>query len=96
MKVSTSFFDFSDTLFGFISVNHNFLSDRNGSWGLRWVTTVHKLLLRLFCLLFQPKGKVSALSRGKSGMILILIDNSHFYPETSDENFKFNYLKPKQ
>jgi len=31
-----------------------------------------------------------------SGMILILIDNSHFYPETSDVNFKFNYLKPKQ
>jgi hypothetical protein len=29
---------------------------------------------RLFCFLFQLKGKGSALSRGKSGMISILID----------------------
>jgi hypothetical protein len=33
------------------------------------------------CLLFQLKGKVSALSRGMSGMILN--DQLNFYPETS-------------
>jgi hypothetical protein len=39
---------------------------------------------RLFCFLFQLKGKGSALSRGKSGMISILIDDLYFYPDTSD------------
>jgi hypothetical protein len=36
------------------------------------------------CFLFQLKGKGSALSRGKSGMISILIDDLYFYPDTSD------------
>jgi hypothetical protein len=37
------------------------------------------------------KGKVSALSRGMSGMISILIDYSNFYPDSSNLNLKFKY-----
>jgi len=44
---------------------------------------------RLFCFLFQLKGKGSALSRGKSGMISILIKHLNFYPETSDIECNF-------
>ena len=36
------------------------------------------------CLLFQLKGKVSALSRGKSGIISILINPLDFYLDTRD------------
>jgi len=43
---------------------------------------------RLFCLLFQLKGKVSALSRGKSGIISILIDPLDFYLDTSDTSYQ--------
>jgi hypothetical protein len=55
---------------------------------------------RLFCFLFQLKGKGSALSRGMSGMILILIDDLYFYPDTGDSKFiiysDYSYDKSKK
>lgn len=55
---------------------------------IKWAFTTNSRKPRLFCLLFQLKGKVSALSRGMSGMILILIDPLDYYPDTSENLYQ--------